>query len=244
MLQYVYDNLDHNNFVLSLFLDFKKAFDSVNHAILITKLEKYGIRGISLDWFKSYLSERYQYVNINGINSPYHPIQCGVPQGSILGPLLFLIFIGDFPQCSTFFKFTLFADDSTLCCHLDVQPMCNIQQRIELELEPIQLWLDLNKIQLNANKSYFMIFNYRKEYELNPLKLGNNAIERCEYTKFLGINVDEKLSFKFHIDHIVNKISKTVGILFKLNKLLPKNMLMMLYNCLILPYFNYCIGTW
>ena len=89
-----------------------------------------------------------------------------------------------------------------------------------------------------------MIFNYRKEYELNPLKLGNNAIERCEYTKCFGINVDEKLSFKFHIDHIVNKISKTVGILFKLNKLLPKNILMMLYNSLILPYFNYCIGTW
>ena len=114
MLQFIYNNLDTGYTVLSLFLDFSKAFDCVDHTILLHKLKAYGVRGVALLWFQSYLSERLQYVSINGTNSDYSSVGSGVPQGSILGPLLFLIYINDFPKCSSFFKFNLFADDSTL----------------------------------------------------------------------------------------------------------------------------------
>ena len=116
MTQYIYDNLDCGDIVISFFLDFAKAFDTVNHAILLQKLQWYGIQDSALNWFNSYLSGRLQYVSLDGFNSQVHTIDRGVPQGSILGPLLFLIFINDFPNCSNFFKFTLFADDSTLTC--------------------------------------------------------------------------------------------------------------------------------
>ena len=114
MLQFIYNNLDAGKTVLSLFLDFSKAFDCVDHTILLHKLEVYGVRGVALLWFQSYLSNRMQYVSINGNNSEYKSVESGVPQGSILGPLLFLIYINDFPKSSNFFKFNLFADDSTL----------------------------------------------------------------------------------------------------------------------------------
>ena len=120
--------------VLSIFLDFRKAFDCVDHMILISKLSKYGIRGIALDWFKSYLSDRYQCVAINNSLSEPKPVSCGVPQGSILGPLLFLIFINDFPNSSQHFHFTLFADDSTLTCRIPDSSTDIIKNTIEREL--------------------------------------------------------------------------------------------------------------
>ena len=115
-LEYVYNKLDQGEIVLSIFLDFRKAFDVVDHQILLNKLEKYGIRGLPKQWISSYLSNRKQYVAINGVESSLQPVTHGVPQGSILGPLLFNIFINDLPSCNNFFNFTLYADDSTLTC--------------------------------------------------------------------------------------------------------------------------------
>ena len=122
-LQFVYDELDSGNLVISLFLDFRKAFDSINHEILLKKLHHYGIRGLAHKWFSSYLSNRQQFVSINGVCSGQCEVSYGVPQGSILGPILFLLFINDFPKCNPFFKYTLFADDTTLSCSFN---SCNI----------------------------------------------------------------------------------------------------------------------
>ena len=113
-LQYLYENLDSGKLIFSIFLDFRKAFDSVNHDILLSKLQIYGIRGQALDWFRSYLNNRQQYVHVNKCESSLETIKCGVPQGSILGPLLFLIFINDITKSSNIFKYILYADDSTL----------------------------------------------------------------------------------------------------------------------------------
>ena len=120
-LQYLYKHIDSGNIVFSLFLDFRKAFDYVNHGILLSKLNTCVVRGGALDWFRSYLTNREQYVSINNVDSNPRVIQCGVPQGYILGLLLFLIFINDITKCSNQFKYILYAYDSTLstCVHGD-----------------------------------------------------------------------------------------------------------------------------
>ena len=163
-IQYIYDKLDNGEIVISLFLDFKKAFDCVDHKILLNKMSAYGVRGVALEWFESYLSNRQQFVSINGRSSGLRQVRCGVPQGSILGPLLFLIFINDFPKCSNFFKFTLFADDSTLSCSFKNSSRENIHGVLSHEIKPIKDWLMLNKIKINSEKSHFIAFSFRKNH--------------------------------------------------------------------------------
>ena len=244
LTQFVYDSLDKGKTVISFFFDFTKAFDCVNHSVLLTKLEHYGIRGLAKGWFKSYLSNRSQCVVINGIPSTTMPIEYGVPQGSTLGPLLFLIFINDFPSCSKFFKFTLFADDSTLTCCFDHSNLNLIKNELETQLLPVNQWLSLNRIKVNSTKSNFMIFSYRKNMKIDYINFGTNRLFQVHSTKFLGIYIDEHLSFSNHIDHVMNKISKSIGLLFKLNHFLPRNVLLSIYNTLLLPYFNYGIILW
>ena len=140
-----------------IFLDFSKAFDTVDHDILIEKLDFYGIRGIAKDWFVSYLSDRQQFVTVNGVKSDLTSISCGIPQGSVLGPILFLLYINDFHLCSALFDFHLFADDANLFYrHKDIKLW---QQNINDELKNVSLWLCSNKLSLNIEKSNFVIFH-------------------------------------------------------------------------------------
>ena len=243
-MQYVYDNLDRNRLVLSFFLDFSKAFDCVDHELLITKLDNHGIRGLELNYFKSYLSNREQYVSLQGVKSEKRIITRGVPQGSCLGPLLFLIFINDFPKSKSFFKFTLFADDSTLTCSFPDHDPIFIHETLNLQLIQIDKWLRSNKLQINAEKSNFIVYSYRNSLDLRPVNLGHNIILQARSTKFLGLYLDEHLRFTNHIQHITGKISKTIGILHKLKNIFPKFILKNLYNSLILPYITYGIEVW
>ena len=204
----------------------------------------YGVRGIASSWFRSYLSDRQQYVSLNGASSELCSIDRGVPQGSILGPLLFLIFINDFPNCSDFFKFTLFADDSTLTCKFNNASNDNISDILTTELININNWINSNKIKLNSDKSNFIMFSYRKNIEINQIQFGNSYIRKTDSTKFLGIVIDKNLTFKEHINNISSKVSKSIGILYKLNHSLPSDILKILYNSLILPYLSYGIESW
>ena len=244
LLNYVYSELDKGNVVVSIFLDFRKAFDCINHDILLTKLEKFGVRGSPLDWFKSYLSNRAQCVSIASVTSTYLPVTHGVPQGSILGPLLFLIFINDFPNSNDFFKFNLFADDSTLSCSFENTDSNLMLNTINNALLKVDEWLMENKISVNHEKSNFIIFSYRKKVALPALKLGSSFINETESTKFLGLILDSHLDFKDHIHFISSKVSKTIGLISKLNEFFPENQLKSLYHTMFLPRISYGIEAW
>ena len=243
-LQFLYDNLDAGNIVFSIFLDFRKAFDCVDHKILLSKLNSYGIRGLPLKWFESYLSNRKQSTCINNSASNYLPITHGVPQGSVLGPLLFLIFINDIYKSTNYFKFILFADDSTLSTSLPNLNPREIAKKINKELKKVNDWLISNKICINDDKTKYILFSYRKRINLPLIKIGNYKILETDSTKFLGIFIDKNLTFRDHSNYLRKKISKSIGILFKLNKYLPPYILYKLYYTLVFPYFIYGIEAW
>ena len=186
--------IDEKKYTVGIFLDLSKAFDTVNHDILFDKLSFYGIRGLPLDWLKNYFLNRFQHVEYNGSSSFYNTIKCGVPQGSILGPLLFLIYINDICNASEFLEFILFADDTNLfLSHDDLSYLNTI---INLELDKLSIWLQTNKLSVNTNKSNYFVFKSRQGRQ--PLDL-NLKINKCNLNQvsevvFLGVVLDEHLS--------------------------------------------------
>ena len=144
-------SLENGELVIGVFLDFSKAFDTVNHDVLLQKLQHYGIRGSALKWFQSYLSDRCQYVTYNGQESSKKAINCGVPQGSILGPLLFIIYINDLSNVCNHMMSLLFADDTNL--FVSGKDVIKLQQEVEMDLNKISEWLKINKLSLNIKKN-------------------------------------------------------------------------------------------
>ena len=236
--------LDDGDYVLGLYLDFTKAFDTVNHQILLQKLEHYGIRGIGLEWFGSYLSHREQYVDFDGTKSKTNRVKCGVPQGSILGPLLFLLYINDLSNVSSFLFSLLFADDSNMFA-LGKDPNELIHSTNE-EIKKISNWLDINKLTLNVKKTHFMVFrNSRRKLKMQEtLMIRGHEIEKVDSTKFLGVYLDSGLTWRNHINYIKGKIARGIGILCKARKYLQESTLITLYYSFVYPYLCYCIEVW
>ena len=198
------NSIDQKKFGCGIFLDLKKAFDTVNHDMLLTKLEHYGIRDISLNWFKSYLSDRKQFVHINGQNSSLCDIVCGVPQGSVLGPLLFLLYVNDLPNISKKLNFFLFADDTNI--YLDSFNLYSLQTIVNKELSKLYDWLCINRLSLNISKTNFVIFNPpNKPTSTVTILINKIAIKEESFVKYLGIFIDSKLTFKFHIEELKKK---------------------------------------
>jgi len=237
--------LERGEFVIGLFLDFSKAFDTVDHEILLRKLHFYGIRGNALKWFESYLADRKQYVVYNGVSSSLRTVQCGVPQGSILGPILFLIYVNDLAFCSTKLFFLLFADDTNV--FLSGHDLFSIQDLINQELRTISVWLSSNKLSLNVSKTHFMLFRSSSTFIANrdlSILINNTHIEEVSCTKFLGVIIDNRLSWHEHTTYIQRKICKSIGILSKARKSFSKETLVSLYYTFIYPYLSYCITAW
>ena len=236
--------LENGEYVLGLFLDFSKAFDTVNHEILFIKLEHYGIRGTALNLFKHYLKDRTQYVVYNGLKSEKQHITCGVPQGSILGPLLFLIYINDLGTVSNKIFTLLFADDSNL--FLSGKNPDQLIQEMNLELIKVIKWLEVNKLSLNIGKTHFIIFRKgNTKLTINEdLIIKSEKIKQEHHTKFLGVVLDQRLTFLNHILLVKGKMARAMGILYKCKKSLNQNTLLTLYNAFIYPYLNYCICVW
>ena len=235
--------LDNGNYAASVFLDFGKAFDTANHEILIDKLENYGVRGIVKNWFELYLKNRHQIVKIGDTLSDKMQITCDVPQGSILGPILFLLYINDIKNSSKILKFFLFADDtSTSLISKDIQELESIYNK---ELSYVTDWLNAKKLTLNVKKSNLILFkNAKKPAKTLNIKIKREQIEEKEYTKYLGIIIDNKLSWNYHIKHANLKISKGIGILTKLRRYLSKNLLRTLFYAFVQPHIDYGLLVW
>ena len=234
--------INNKEYMVGVFIDLQKAFDTIDHNILFKKLYRYGIRGIALSWLKSYLSNRTQYVNLNGVGSETLPITFGVPQGSVLGPKLFILYINDICDALNDLKCVLFADDTSLYC--SGSDLNQLLQVVEDDLKLLKKWFDINKLSLNINKTKFIIFGNKKVHSPVKLTIDSTEIEQTTHIKFLGVIIDNKLTWKPHIDNVKTKISKIIAILYKMKNILNKKSLQTLYNSLLLPYLTYCVEIW
>ena len=235
--------VDEGNNVLGVFLDFTKAFDTVDHQILLNKLELYGVRGVAHKWITNYLKDRKQYVCLNEIKSNLCAVTCGVPQGSILGPLLYLIYVNDIVNISSVIPI-LFADDTNI--FLTGKNIGNLMGQMNQELSKLVEWVNVNKLSLNISKTKYMIFSNRNVIQDGNLNLliNNVKLKRVNQTKFLGVIIDSKLTWKEHILHVRKKISKGAGILCKARKVLNRETLITLYNSFVYPYITYGVEVW
>ena len=243
----VYNKLLHNfeekKHTCAIFLDLKKAFDTVSHDILIRKLQKFGIRGVALSLLTSYLTGRLHYVKMSHTKSDVRTLRFGVPQGSVLGPLLFLIFINDLPNC-TKFAVTLFADDTFLS--MESHNFARLQMDVNQELKKVHDWLIANKLTLNVIKSKFMLLSNKRNIckDNFKVKLNGSKLERCSSYKYLGVYFDDKLDWKTHVNYVCEKIGKVCGFLSKLRYCANKEVLKMVYFALVQSHIQYCNIVW
>jgi hypothetical protein len=236
--------LEKGQYTIAIFLDFSKAFDTVNHKILLEKLSYYGIRGVANKWVESYLSNRKQFTTYNGSNSSISNVKCRVPQGSILGPILFLLYINDLGTVSKLLSPIMFADDSNL--FISDKNLQDISQTLNQELPLLIEWLRANRLSLNVDKTHIMIFG-KKNITSHPpidIKIDGKTLTVLEKTKFLGIILDSGLTWKDHVNYLTKKLSKSIGVLSIARKALSQKTLLQLYHAFISPYLNCCILIW
>ena len=239
---HILDSLSKNQISLLLLIDFSKAFDMVEHSILLDKLSHYGIRGIAQKWFKSYLENREQFVSVNRKDSTKTLIKFGVPQGSILGPLLFVIYINDIPEIFKIAKFILYADDANII--LNGENMSEISEKLNILSRALVKWVDCNGLALNLKKTNYMIFSRHRTCEISELYIAGTLINRKSEARFLGVIVDDKLSWTSHIKAVKSKMCRYVGIMYKIKHLLPLQARLQIYHSFVQSHLNFCSLVW
>jgi len=260
VMDYCYKNIDDGNKVLGIFFDLQKAFDTVDHNILLCKMYNYGIRGLMYNWFKNYLHDRKQYtvVNsaasrfgnitgndlVNSVASRLGNVTCGVPQGSVLGPLLFLIYVNDISNVIDEYDLKLFADDTNL--FMAGRSLYELEVKANLCLDKLQVWFLANKLSLNIEKTCYTLFSSKSDkncYSMNLL-IGGQTIMKVSSCKYLGVFVDEKLLWDVHINYIYNKLVKFSSIFYKTRHLLPLACLKKLYFAFVFPHILFGIEVY
>ena len=244
--EFLLESLDKRKISAVLFLDLQKAFDTVSHDILLCKLKHYGVRGLPHQLLSSYLSNRKQYVTINGVKSDLEYIRWGVPQGSVLGPLLFLLYINDLSN-STDMDSWFYADDTALAA--SSTSFKDLEVKFNKEVNKVQDWLFANKLSAHyGKKTQFILFIPRSKAKDKPdnfvLDMGGHIIEKTSTYKYLGIWIDEKLNWEPQIDKMCSKLASVCGILSKVRHLLDRNSLMLIYNSLVESRLRYGILSW
>ena len=235
---------------LAIFIDLKKAFDTVNHKILLKKMEHYGVRGTSNIWFSNYLSNRVQFVCIEGVKSEKNEIICGVPQGSVFGPLLFLLFINDLPNATEFLTL-LFADDTTF--QFSGKSLRALFEKSNSELEKAATWFKTNRLTLNVKKTKFMLFEAKNEKSILEglsLKIDEKSIDQVgtnckeKYFKFVGHVLDDQLTWVGHLDHIFKKLASANFAINSSKNFLPIQIRKTLYYSLFDSHLNFGNLLW
>ena len=244
LTEMIREALDNSNFACGIFIDLQKAFDTVDHQILLKKLEHYGIRGLANDWFKSYLLNREQFVSINGFNSKNQIMKYGVPQGSVLGPLLFLIYINDLHKAIKHSSVHHFADDTNLL--VAGKNLQEIQKQTNLDLRALCRWLKANKISLNTSKTELILFrDPRKKIPHDiKVKIDGKRLTPSKSVKYLGVIIDCHFTWKTHQAEISAKLSRATGMLCKIRHFVNQETLRMIYFGIFSSILMYGSQIW
>ena len=238
------EEINNKTFLLT-FSSTCHAFDAINHDILIKTFNGYGIRSVALEWFKNYLTNRLQCVSINCTDASFLPTTCGVPQCSIFGPFLFILYINDIISTYNLAKFILFADDTNLIFkHNDLETLINM---INTDIVKIVFWFKINKLSLNIKKANFIIFSPKRKF-VPPnnlhLLIDNVPIEQVAKTKFLRIVINSKLNWNDHMTTLCTKVSKIQALFLKVRHNLNKNTVLLFCRSFIQSYLDYCNIIW
>ncbi len=247
MCDTLYENMDNGQLSGIVFLDIRKAFDSIDHNILLHKLkDQFGVSDIELKWFESYLNNREQVCIVNNSMSSSKRIVSGVPQGSILGPLLFLLYINDLPDCLQKTSPYLYADDTQICCSSN--SLIELTENLNHDLSRIGDWLSRNKLQHHPTKTKIMFIGSKHHINSttfdHPVMLNNQRIPRVHSFTCLGLDLDENLNWNSHIQAICKRVGAGLGTLRRIKPFVPITTLQTIYRALIQPYFDYCSPIW
>ena len=244
LIHKIRNTVDSGRFGCGIFLDLKKAFDTVDYDILFMKLEIIGFTGPALQLIRSYLSDRSQFIEAVGHKSDYCDLSLGVPQGSVLGPLLFLLYINDMPLVSNF-STVLFADDACLYC--ENSDLFALNTSVSAEMEKVYEWLIANKLSLNLVKTKYVIFTTAaKQLQTATFQIAirGSVIERSPSMRYLGVVIDQCLTFKPHIAQLRSRLSRNVGLFWKLRRVCGRKLLIQLYYVLIDSLLSYANIIW
>ena len=236
------NGMDHKNYTCGIFIDLCKAFDTVDHEILLSKMYHYGIRGIVQKLFKSYLTNRMQYVYINDHKSNLQTIKCGVPQGSVLGPLLFLLYINDIANCCSNGMFRVFADDTGI--FIQGPEINTLIIKAKETMTNIDEWFSSNKLTLNIDKTCFIIFKHNRwlhQQIPDSISFSNKTINRVKSVKYLGLLIDESLKWNYHVNEVCNSIKKLFPIFYNIRQYINLKHARSIYYSMIYSKVKYAI---